>query len=174
MLFDQRIGFDLGFDGGRFKFTLRNRANDAEVVACRLQKHRNRPGHDDGMQDGLVAVAVYHHHIIGCHRVMPHHLVAGRGAVGYKKAVVSVKNAGRITLTFTDGTIVIQQLTQFFNGVAHVGAQHVLAIKLVIHLPHRAFQKGHATRMAWAVPGIGAIFSIVQQGFKNGGCTPSR
>jgi hypothetical protein len=40
---------------------------------------------------------------------------------------------------------VVQQLAQLFHRVAHVGAQHVLAIELVEHLAHRALQEGHAT-----------------------------
>ena len=32
--FEQRIGFDFGFNRSRFKFALRNRADDAEMVSC--------------------------------------------------------------------------------------------------------------------------------------------
>ena len=98
VLAHQRVGLYFGLDGGRLEFTLRNRPDDAEVVARRLEEHRDRPRHDDGMQDGLVAIAVYHHHIIGRYRVMPDHLVAGAGAIGDKKAVVGIENSGRITL----------------------------------------------------------------------------
>jgi len=61
----------------RLELALRNRADDAEVVARGRQEHRDRPGHDDGVQDGLVAVAVHDHDVTGRHRVVPHHLVRG-------------------------------------------------------------------------------------------------
>jgi hypothetical protein len=35
---------------------------------------------------------------------------------------------------------VVQQLAQLFDRVAHVGAQHVLAIELVVHLTDRALR----------------------------------
>jgi hypothetical protein len=42
---------------------------------------------------------------------------------------------------------VVQQLAQFFHGVADVGAQHVLAEELVEHLAHGLFRK--ATPPEW-------------------------
>ena len=48
---EQRIGLDLGLNRFDFKFFLRNRADDAEVIPCRLQKHRNCSRHDDGVQN---------------------------------------------------------------------------------------------------------------------------
>ena len=59
----------------RRELALRDRADDAEVVARRRQEHRHRAGHDDRVQDRLVAVAVDHHHVARRHRVVPHHLV---------------------------------------------------------------------------------------------------
>ena len=149
---EQRIGGNLGADGIGLELALRNRANDAEVVTRRLQKHRNRAGHDDGVQDGLVAVAVHHHHVAGRHRVVPDHLVAGRGAVGHEKTVVGIEDARRVALRGSDRTGVIEQLAELFYRVAHVRAQHVLAVELVVHLADRAFQERHAARVTGAVP----------------------
>ncbi|KAF5289997.1 hypothetical protein FQA39_LY19429 [Lamprigera yunnana] len=64
----QRVGGDLGLYGLGRELALMDRADDAEVVARRLQEHRNRTRHDDGVQDGFVAVAIDHHHIAGRHR----------------------------------------------------------------------------------------------------------
>ena len=107
MLLDQGIGLDLGPDGVWFKFALGNRPDDAKVIARRFQKDRNRTGHDDGVQDRLVAVAVNHHHIIGRHRVVPDHLVAGTGAVGDEKAVIGVEDTRRIALAFADRAVMV-------------------------------------------------------------------
>ena len=113
-----------------------------------------------------MAIAVHHHHIVRRHRVVPHHLVGGDGAVGHKKAVVGIKNTRGIALALANGTVVVQQLAQLFHRVAHVGAQHVFTIKLVVHLAHRALQKCHATRVTRAMPGVRAIFGVVQQGLE--------
>ena len=160
---EQRVGLDLRLDRSLLKLFFWYRANDAEMVARRLQEHRNGAGHDDRMQDGLVAVAVHHHHIARSHRVVPDHLVAGTGAVGHKKAVIGIENTRRIALGGSDRTIVVQQLAEFFHRVADVGAQHVLAKKLVEHLPDRAFQKSHPAGVSRAMPGVGAVFGVVQQ-----------
>jgi len=95
--------------------------------------------------------------------MMPDHLVAGAGAIGDKEAMISIEDACCIALTFPDGTIVVEQLAQFFHGIADVGTQHVLTIKLVVHLAHRALQKGHPTRMARAVPGVRTVLGVIKQ-----------
>jgi hypothetical protein len=160
---EQRVGADLGFDGRRLELALRDRADDAVVVARGLEEHRDRPGHDDGVQDGLVAVAVHHHHVARRHRVVPHHLVGGGRAVGHEEAVVGVEDARGVALALANRPVVVQQLAQLFHRVAHVGAQHVLAVELVEHLPDRALQERHTARVARAVPRVGAVLGVVEQ-----------
>ena len=94
---------------------------------------------------------------------MPDHLVGGAGAVGHEKAVIGIENARCVALARPNGAIVVEQLTELFDRIADVGAQHVFAKELVKHLPHRALEKGHATRMPRAVPGIRPVFGIVEQ-----------
>ena len=76
--------------------------------------------------------------------MVPHHLVAGAGAVGDEEAVVGVEDTGRIAFRGRHRAGVVQQLTQFVHGVAHVGTQHVFTKELVEHLADRALQKCHA------------------------------
>jgi hypothetical protein len=99
------------------------------------------------VQDALVAVAVDHHHVARRHRVVPHHLVAGAGAVGDEEAVVGVEDARRVALALRHRAGVVEQLAQFLDRVADVGAQHVLAEELVEHLPTGLFRK--ATPPLW-------------------------
>ncbi len=160
---EQRVGLDLRLDGRGLEFALRNGPDDAEVVARGFQEHGNRPGHDDAVQDGLVAVAVHHHHVARCHGVVPHHLVGRGRAVGHEEAVVGVEDARGVALALADGAVVVQQLAQFFHGIADVRAQHVLTIELVVHLAHGALEERHAARVARAVPAVGAVFRVVQQ-----------
>ena len=160
---EQRVGRDLGLDRRRLELALRDRADDAEVVARGLHEDRNRAGHDDRVQDRLVAVAVDHHHVVGRHRVVPDHLVAGAGAVGHEEAVVGVEDARRIALAGRHRAGVVEQLAEFLDRVADVGAQHVLAEELVEHLADRALQEGHAARVARAMPGVRAVFGVVDQ-----------
>ncbi|OIQ68313.1 hypothetical protein GALL_500970 [mine drainage metagenome] len=141
VLLDQEIGLDFGLDRGRFELAFRNRPDDAKVVAGRLQKHRNSTGHDNGVKYRLVAIAVNNNHIVGCHRVMPDHFVAGTCAVSDKKTMVSIENSCRIALALANRSVMVEQLTQLFNRIADISAQHVFAIKLVVHLPNRALQK---------------------------------
>jgi hypothetical protein len=59
---------------------------------------------------------------------------------------------------------VVEQLAQFLHGIADVGTQHVLAVELVVHLAHGAFQEGHAAGVGpGAVPGVRTVFRIVEQ-----------
>jgi PAS domain S-box-containing protein len=127
-------------------------ASDAKVIARRLQKNRNRAGHDDGVQNRFVAIPIDHHHIARRHRVVPHHLVAGAGAIGHKEAMVGIENTRGVALGGRHRSGVVQQLAQLVHGIANVGTQHVLAKELVEHLTHGAFQKRHATRVTRAMP----------------------
>jgi hypothetical protein len=159
----QRVGGDLAADGLGRELALRDRADDAVVVARGRQEHRHRAGHDDAVQDALVAVAVDHHHVARRHRVVPDHLVAGAGAVGDEEAVVGVEDARRVALALRHRAGVVEQLAEFLDAVADVGAQHVLAEELVEHLAHRALQEGHAAAVARAVPGVAAVLRVVHQ-----------
>ena len=77
--------------------------------------------------------------------------------------MVSVEDAGGIALALANGAVVVQQLAQLLHRIAHVGTQHVLAIKLVVHLAHRALEESHATGVARAMPRIRAVFGVVEQ-----------
>ena len=57
----------------------------------------------------------------------------------------------------------VQQLAELFHGVAHVGAQHVFAEELMEHLAYWRLQEGHATGVARAVPGVGAVLRVMHQ-----------
>ena len=61
------------------------------------------------------------------------------------------------------GPGVVEQLAEFVDRVADVGAQHVLAEKLVEHLADRALQERDAARMARAMPRIRAVLGVVRQ-----------
>ena len=67
---------------------------------------------------------------------MPDNFVRGRRPVGHKEKVIGVENPCGIAFGSGDGAGVVKQLAQLFHRVANVGAQHVLAKKLVEHLPH--------------------------------------
>jgi hypothetical protein len=71
--------------------------------------------------------------------------------------VVGIEDARGIALGGGHRAGVVEQLAEFFHGIADVGAQHVLAEELVEHLAHRALQEGHAAGVAGAVPGVGAV-----------------
>ena len=138
------------------------------MIARGAQKNGYGARHNNGVQIAFVAVAVHHHHIAGRHGVVPDDFVAGGGAVGDEKAVVGVEDARGVALALADGAVVVKQLPQLLHGVAHVGAQHVFAIELVVHLPDGAFQEGDAARVPGAVPGVGAVFGVVQQRAEKG------
>ena len=159
----KRIGINLFLNVLRLEFLQRNRPDDAEMVARRRQKHRYRTGHDDGVQHRLVAVAIHHHDIVRRHVGMPHHLVGCGRAVGDEKTMIGIEDACGIALRCCYRTGVIQQLAELVNGVANVGAQHVLAKELVEHLPDRALQKCHPARVTRAVPGVRTVLGVMRQ-----------
>ena len=163
LVLDERIRIDLALNAFRLEFAQGNRADDAEIVPRRRQKHRHSTGHHDGVQDGLVAIAVYHHDVIRCHGGMPDDFVGSGGAVGNEIQMIGIENTRRVALGSGYRPGMVEQLAQFVHRIAHVGAQHVLAEKLVEHASHRRFQESHATRMAGTVPGIRTILRVTHQ-----------
>ena len=163
------IGLDLLADVVRVEFFQRDRPDDAQVVARRTQKHRDRARHGDGVQDRLVAVAIHHDHVAGGDVGVPYHLVRSGRAVGHEVAVVGVEDARGVQLGLGHRAGVVQQLAQFIHGVADVGAQHVLAEELVEHLAHGALQEGHAAGVAGAVPEYEPSCAYFTSSRKNGG-----
>ena len=99
-----------------------------------------------------MAIAVDHHHVIGAHRAVPDDLVRRRGAVGDEEQVIGGEDARRIALGGRHRPGVIEELAEFVDGVADVGAQHVLAEELVKHLADRALQESDAARVSGTVP----------------------
>jgi hypothetical protein len=58
---------------------------------------------------------------------------------------------------------VVEQLAELVDGVADVGAQHVLAEELVEHPSDRALQERDPARVAGAVPRVRAVLRVVEQ-----------
>ena len=167
-----RFGGDLRSEGMRFnlfadvfptEFVFRNRADDPVMIAGRHQEYRHGTGHDDRMQHRLVAITVDDDDVTRCDGRMPDDLVRSRGAVGDEKQVVGVEDARRVAFGSSHRAGVIEQLPQFLDGVANVGAQHVFAEELMEHPANRAFQKCHAAGMTRAVPRVRAILGVVRQ-----------
>ena len=98
LVFDKRIGFNFLTDAFCRKLFQRNRADDAQMIAGRHQKNRVRTGHDDGVQNRFMTVAIHNHNIARRDVGMPHHFVRGRSAVGHKEAVICIKNPRGIAL----------------------------------------------------------------------------
>ena len=57
-----------------------------------------------------------------------------------------------------------EQLTEFVDRIADVGAQHVLAEELMEHLTHGALQKRDPARVPRAMPGIRSVLRVMHQG----------
>ena len=71
----QRIGRDALLQGFRGELVQADRADDAVRIAAGREVHRHRAGHDQRMQQRLVAVAVDEHHVATGHGAVPHDLV---------------------------------------------------------------------------------------------------
>jgi hypothetical protein len=78
-------------------------------------------------------------------------------------AMVGVEDARRVAFRRGHRAGVVEQLAEFLDRVADVGAQHVFAEELVEHLADRRLQEGHAARVAGAVPRVGAVVGVVHQ-----------
>ena len=107
------------------------------MIARGHQENRICARHDNRVQNRFVAVAIDNDNIARRDVGMPHHFVGGRRAVRYEKTMIRIENARGIALRSTDRTVMVQQLAELFHRVANVGTQHVLAKKLVKHLPDR-------------------------------------
>src|SRR5688572_793772 len=115
------------------------------------------------MQYRLMTIAIDHDHVVGCDHVVPDNLVRRRRAVGNEKKMIGTEDARGVALGSGHGPRMVEQLSELVDRVAYVGAQHVLAKKLMKHATNRALQKRDATRMSWAMPRIRSILRVVRQ-----------
>ncbi|MNF70546.1 hypothetical protein D3C84_524580 [compost metagenome] len=105
----QRAGIDLGLDRLGTELTQGDRPDDPQFIAFRAQVQGNRPGHDDRMQHGLVAVAVHQHQVVPGHHRLPDDLVGGRGAIDHEKRMIGAEIARRTGFRFRQRPGVVQQ-----------------------------------------------------------------
>ena len=75
--------------------------------------------------------------------------------------MIGIEDAGGIALAGSDRPGMVEQLAEFIDRIADIGTKHVFTEELVEHLADRALQKGHATRVPRAVPGIGAVVGVM-------------
>ena len=137
LIFDQRILGNLFLNRFPIKFGTRDRADDSVMVARGHQEDGNGPRQSNSVQNRLVAVTIHNHDVSGSHRVVPNNLIGRGRTVRHKEKIVTTEDASRILFGLCHRTSVIQQLAQFFHGVADVGAKHVFAEELVEHLSDR-------------------------------------
>ena len=162
----KRMRGDFFLDVFPAEFFLGDRPDDTEMIARRHQKDGNGASHDDRMEDRLVAVAVDDDDIARRHGRVPDNLVRRRRAVGDEEQVIGAEDTRRVAFGSRYRAGVVEQLSQFLDGIADIRAQHVLAEKLVEHLPDRRLEESDAARMSRTVPGVRAVGRIVRQGMK--------
>ena len=169
----EQVGLDLLLDVLRPELLLRNRTDDAEVVARGREEHGDRARHRDGVQDRHVAVAVDDHDVVRRHGRVPDHLVRRRRAIGHEEAVIGIEDARGVALGGEYRARMVEQLAELVDRVADVGAQHVLAEELVEHLADRTPEERDAARVSRAMPRVRAVLRVVDER-KNGGASESR
>ncbi|EYE73271.1 hypothetical protein HPNK_00010, partial [Glaesserella parasuis str. Nagasaki] len=108
-----------------------DRADDAVRVAAGSEVHRHRTGHDQRMQQRLVAVAVDKHHVAAGHCTVPDDLVGCGGAVGDEEGMVGAEVACCLFLGVLDRAGVVEQRTQLRHRDRQIAAQGVLTVELV-------------------------------------------
>ena len=162
----KRVGVDFTLYIFGLEFIERNRPDNTVVITGRHQEHRDRAGHNYGMQYRFMAVPVNHDDIIRCDRRVPDDFIGGRGAIGDEEQMIRAKNSCCVAFGSRHRAGMVKQLTQLFYRIANVCAEHILTKKLVEHLPYRAFQESHPAGMTRTVPGIGSIRGIMRQGAK--------
>lgn len=163
MAFDQRVIGDRRFDAFGTQGLRQDRADDAETIAGRHQIGRDRARQRHRMFGGLVAIAVAQGDLIASHAGHEDDAVGHRRAVGHVIRAMSAKHLGRIALTLSDRTAVVEQRTQFTDGDRQVRAQQIFAKEFVERPARRAFQKRRTARMARRVPGIFVAAGELQQ-----------
>src|SRR5690625_746651 len=159
----KRIGLNFTSDALSGELPGRNGPNDTQMITARTQKDWNGTDHGNGMQNGFVAISIYHNNVALSDVGMPDNLVGGRGSIGHEKTMIGVENTRGIALGFGHRTSMIQQLPQLVDRITDISTQHIFTKKLVKHLPDRAFQKCHPARVPRTVPGIGTIISVLHQ-----------
>ena len=92
-----------------------------------------------------MAVSVDHHDIARRHGGVPDDLVRRGRAVGDENRWSQLKMRAAL-VPEADRASMVEQLAQFLDGAADVGAQHVPAEELVEHLAHRGFEEGAPER----------------------------
>ncbi|MNM81000.1 hypothetical protein D3C81_929860 [compost metagenome] len=127
----QRIGLDHLLQCVAGELVKTDRPDDAVRIAAGGEVHRNAAGHDQRVQQRLVAVAVHEHDVAARHGAVPDDLVGGGGAVGDEECVVGAEVAGGFGFSLADRAGVIEQRAQFRHRDGEIAAQRVLAIELM-------------------------------------------
>ncbi|KAG1317979.1 hypothetical protein G6F63_015425 [Rhizopus arrhizus] len=117
-------------------------------VAAGGEVHRHRAGHDQRVQQRLVAIAIDEHHVASRHRTVPHDLVGGGGAVGDEEGMVGAEVARCLVLGILDRAGVVEQRTQLRHRDRQIAAQGVLTVELVEGAADRRLGERHAAGMA--------------------------
>ena len=154
---------DLLLYGFARELIARDRPDDPEAVAGRNKVDRRGAGHDQRMQDGFVAVPVAEDEVALADHSMPDDFVGCGRAANDKERFIRSENARRVSLPLRDRAGVIEQGPDLADGHRNVGPQRVLAEELVEQRPDRALAKRCASAMAWRVPGIAGLESVIHQ-----------
>ena len=139
------------------------RTDDPQAVAGRHEIDRYSPGHDKGVQDRLVAVAVAQNQVVAADGPVPYDLVGGGGAAHDEKRLVRSEDSGGVALAFRYGTSMVQQRSKLADRHRDIGTQGILAEELVELQTHRALAKGDAAAVAGRVPGIAGLKCVVHE-----------
>ena len=124
---------------------------------------RRGAGHDQRVQDRLVAVAVAQHQVAARNGAVPDDLVRGRSAADHEQGFVRAEDARRVALARGDRPRVVEQRPELPDRHRNVGAQRVLAEELVEQLAYRALAERHAAAVAGRVPGVAGVQRVVHQ-----------
>ncbi len=122
----QRAGGDLRGDRLLAEFAQRDRPDDPQFVAFRSQVERYRPGHDDRVEDRLVAVAVHQHQVFATDHGVPDDLVRGGSAIDHEEGMVGAEIARGTVLGLGQGAGMVEQRAQLGDRDRQVGTQRVL------------------------------------------------
>ena len=127
------------------------------------QVDRRGAGHDQRVQDRLVAVAVAEHEVAAAHHAVPDDLVRRGRAADDEERLVRAENPRGVALALGDRPGVVEQRAEAADRDGDVRAQRVLAEEGVEELPDRALAERDAAAVARRVPGIGAVQRVLHQ-----------
>ena len=162
-VFSQRAFIDFLLQGFRLHFLRIDWPDNAVAVAAWHHVDRFRTCQHQALFDGFMAVTVNDHDIVIGHASLHDGAVRAGSTDDYRPGAIGTKYACGIFFAFAKCASMVKQRTEGSSFDAHVGAEQIFTIVVMVETSGGCFSKTNAALVAWRCPGIFMDVAIFHQ-----------